>query len=238
MSVSGSVSGGIAALKDLHLRTVLVENGRAGAAIVAPAGEGYASSVGLLLDRVSAWTGVALPVLSPDDLPPETIRRYNLILLGNAPDNALVRRLLWERWLLDTWYPGDGTFVVRSIHNPFGLGTNVLFLGGENPESVRAAAAKFLDTLKPGPPLAAGWTMAFETDRRGQPVSEEAIRGAIERADTAMKFQNGRSLISGAAGMAHRYYDTGQEGWAELFKIHIQKHMDMGALGTDMHMAL
>ena len=60
MSESGSVSGGIAALKDLHLQTVLVENGRAGAAIVAPAGEGYASSVGLLLDRVSALTGVAL----------------------------------------------------------------------------------------------------------------------------------------------------------------------------------
>ena len=231
-------SGGepIAKLKDMHINTVLAEHGQARAMIVAPAARGYAAIAELLRDNIGDLSGAQLPIRTPADLESEDVQRSHLILIGNAQDNSLVRRLVWERWVFDTWYPGDERFVVRSVHNPFGHGKNVIFVGGENHKTVRAAADSFLGMLKPGDPLRVGWIMAFETDKRGEPLAASTIQRYSERADKALGFKNGRNLISTAAGMAKRYYSTGQEGWAELFKIVMAKHKALGSPGMGTHM--
>ena len=226
----------ITKLKDLRIRTVLVENGQAKAIIVAPSADAYAAIAGTIRNRVKALAKAELPVKSPDDLTADDLRQFNIILLGNAPDNPFVKRLIWERWLFDTWYPGDEGFVIRSIHNPFGYGKNIIFIGGENPAPVRAAAEKFLGMLKHGDPLAVGWIMTFEADKRGTPVTEDAIKKYTKSADEMLGFKNGRRLISLAASMARRYYGTGQEGWAEIFKIVMQRHQAIGAPGMGTHM--
>ena len=225
----------ITALKDLNLQTVLAEQGEPRTTIVAPGGEGYREVADRIRARVRDLAGTELPVAQPADSSYDVLRTSNVLLLGNAPDNVLVRRMLWERWLFDTWYPGEEGFVVRSIHNPIGAGTNVIFIGGGDPEAVGAAAELFLASLAPGDPLSAGWIMAVENGRR-RPISDESIQEYTERADRALEFKNGRNLISGAAMTARRYYDTGQDGWAEVFKVYMDRHRKLGEPGMGTHM--
>ncbi|NOZ20193.1 MAG: hypothetical protein GXP25_03800 [Planctomycetes bacterium] len=226
----------ITKLKDLHRRTALVQGGQPRAVIVAPPAKGYADIATRVRDKIKELARVELPIKSPAEVNDDLLKQFNILLIGNAQDNDFVRRLVWERWIFDTWYPGDERFVVRSIHNPFGHGKNIIFIGGENPKTVRAAAEKFLGMLKPGDPLSIGWVMTFETDKRGGSLSEKTIKRYTERADKALGFKNGRNLISSAASMAKRYYSTGQEGWAKLFKIYMQKHKAIGAPGMGTHM--
>ena len=233
-SVPGSEK--ITELKPLYTQTQLVEDGRAQAIIVAPSGKGYRSAAERIQKHIRNLTETELPIRSPADLTAQDLEHFNIILMGNAPDNDFVRRLVWERWLFDTWYPADESFVVRSIHNPFGYGKNVIFIGGENPTTVGLASERFLSILDPGDPLAVGWIMSFETDKRGKPVTEEMIKSYTDRADQALSFKNGRNLISSAASMAKRYYDTGQEGWAELFKMTMRKHKAIEEPGMGTHM--
>ncbi|MDP6779284.1 MAG: hypothetical protein QGI83_21195, partial [Candidatus Latescibacteria bacterium] len=236
MSQAASGTEGITALKDLNLQTVLAEEGEPRTTIVAPDGEGYREVADRIRTRVQDLAGVELPIASPADSSYDVLRTSNVLLLGNAQDNPLVRRMLWERWLFDTWYPGDDGFVVRSIHNPIGAGTNVIFIGGGAPGAAGAAADAFLDSLDPGDPLAVGWTMRIgEEDQRKAP-DDGTIVEYTERADRALSFKNGRNLISGAATAARRYYDTGQEGWAEVFKVYMDRHKRLGEPGMGTHM--
>ncbi len=224
----------ITKLKPLYIQTQLVVDGQAQAIIVAP--KGYSPIAEQVQKHIKALTGVELPIKDPADLTAKDLEYFNVILVGNAPDNVLVQRLVWERWLFDTWYPGDETFVIRSIHNPFGHGKNIIFIGGENPTTVSMASEKFLGMLNPGDTLAVDWIMTFETDKRENPVTEEMIRSYTDRADQALSFKNGRNLISSAASMAKRYYSTGQEGWAELFKMTMRKHKAIDEPGMGTHM--
>ena len=226
----------ITVLKPMHLATTLVRDGTPGALIVAPPGEPYTPVVTLIRTRIRELGGADLPVRAPDGMADEDLSGTNLILVGNAADNALVRRLVWERWILDTWYPGDETFVVRSVHNPLGRGKNVIFIGGENPGTTRAAARAFLDHLEPGDPLETGWLMLFESEERGSAVTPDSIEQHTQRADQALGFKNGRNLISSAAAMARNYYKTGRTGWADLFKMVMDRHKAIGAPGMGTHM--
>ncbi|NLF16877.1 MAG: hypothetical protein GX595_06415 [Lentisphaerae bacterium] len=228
----------ITVLKDLHLTTTLVAGGAPRAAIVSPPGSPWGAVAVDLRDRLRGLSGVDLAILAPGALTAEHLATLNLVVLGNAADNDLVRRLYWQRWLYDTWFPGDSRHVVRSIHDPFGHGTNVIFLGGENAAAVSAAAASFVARLQPGEPLSVGWVMAFEgaDGRREGPVSAAELASCRERAAKALEFKNGRNLISMAAAMARRYYETGQDGWAEAFLIAMRAHRDLGEPGMGTHM--
>jgi len=226
----------ITVLKDLNLETALVRQGQAKALIVAPAEPGYQAVAELIREGVGKLAPAGLPIRAPEHVTEADFAQSNLILIGNAADNPLVRRLVWERWILDAWRPGEQSFVVRSVHNPFGHGTNVIFVGGENPTTVRAAAEKLLSSLTPGDPLAAGWLMTFETDKRGDPVTEETRKHYAERAEGMLSFKNGRRLISSAASVAKSYYRTGQEGWADIFTMTMRKHREIGAPGMGTHM--
>ena len=226
----------ITSLKPLHLTTTLTRDGQPRAMIVAPPEDAYAAVTALIRDRVRELGRVDLPVRTPTDVAAEELSRTNVILVGNAADNALVRRMVWERWILDTWYPGDETFVVRSVHNPLGRGGNVIFIGGENPETTGAAARAFLGRLEPGDPLEAGWLMLFESDERGGEVTPDTVKHHTQRADQALGFKNGRNLISSAAAMARNYYQTGRAGWADLFRVVMERHKAIGAPGMGTHM--
>ena len=227
---------GITKLKDLHLKTVIAQGGKPQAIIVVPSPPGYAAVADIVQEAVEKLAGVTLPVKQPTQITEQDLKRFNLIVLGNVPDNELVRRLYRERRIADVWHPFDERHVVRSIHNPYGHGKNILFIGGENPVPVRAAAEKFVKMLKPGDPLTIGWVMSFETETRAAALTEKQIQAQTEQAKKMLGFKNGRSLISKAAGAARNYYTTGQDGWAEVFKICMRHHKAIGAPGMGTHM--
>ena len=89
----------ITVLKDLHLTTTLVAGGAPRAAVVSPSGASWGAVAVELRDRLRGLSGVDLAILEPGALTAEHLRQLNLIVLGNAADNDLVRRLYWERWL-------------------------------------------------------------------------------------------------------------------------------------------
>ena len=149
-------------LKPLYLETVLVNEGTAAGAIVAPAA--YGGQAAAVNAAIKACTGTELPVVSDDavGLPFD----QNIVAIGNRSTNRFIG-LLYERYytILDLRYPGPGGYVVRTLHNPVGGGHNVVFLGGSDAAGVQKAAAAFSKRISEtprAPALTLPWLMEIE----------------------------------------------------------------------------
>ena len=151
-------------LKDLHLPTTLVSAGKAAISIVVPASGVYEAEGTAIQRAVAKMTGVTLPVANDESPEAEVPVKGNLILLGNRSTSRTVN-LLYDQFytLLDLKYPGPGGYVVRTLHNPFGNGFNVILVGGSDAVGVRAATKDLVDRLAAQPyardDLSLGWTM-------------------------------------------------------------------------------
>ena len=138
------------ALKDLHLQTDLVRGGEANVTVVKPAGGSYDGEAARIAEAIRGSSGVAVPVVSDDSPAAAVPVAGNLIVLGNRSTNRTIGELYTRYFtLLDLRYPGPGGTVVRTLHNPFGDGWNVVFVGGSDAEGVRAAAEVFVQELRP-----------------------------------------------------------------------------------------
>ena len=153
-------------LKEQHLETELVRDGQPHITIVASDGI-YGAQAERIRETVEGLTGVRLPV-AEDDLSTGTMPiEGNLILLGNRSTNGVIGEL-YNRYysLLDLRYPGQGGHVVRSLHNPFGNGCNIVLIGGSDLAGVEAATGAFVEKLSQGEGtegrLAVGWLMEIE----------------------------------------------------------------------------
>jgi hypothetical protein len=158
-----------AELKELHLETELVRNGEANVTIVASDGT-YGAQAERIRETVEALTGVRLPIAADDSRIGTVPIEGNLILLGNRSTNRLIGEL-YNRYycLLDLRYPGPGGHVVRSLHNPFGNGRNIILIGGSDVAGVEAATEAFIEKLSQEEGtdgrLAVGWLMEIELNR-------------------------------------------------------------------------
>ncbi|MGD9494777.1 MAG: FG-GAP repeat domain-containing protein [Armatimonadota bacterium] len=161
-------------LKDLHLQTDLVRGGEAQVTIVAP--ERYQAQSEAIARAIEAITGVRPAVVRDDDrvaaVPPDTGHLdRNFICLGNRSTNAMIEEL-YNRFytLLDLKYPGPGGYEVRTCHNPFGDGHNIIFVGGSDDAGVEEAAQWLVGALRNAGgqrgELTIGRLMEIETDLR------------------------------------------------------------------------
>ena len=134
-------------LKDLHLVTQLVEAAEPEICIVAP--EPYSAQGKAIQVVIKQITGVVVPLLTADSSLPVPCLKTNLILLGNRSTNRVIS-CLYDRGFtfLDLKYPGREGYVVRSLHNPFGDGHNVLFAGGSDLMGVKASTIALIGILK------------------------------------------------------------------------------------------
>ncbi len=135
-------------LKDLHLRTDLVSAGTATCAIVAPASGLYGAEAARILDTIRGASGVEVPIVTDDSEAAAVPIRQNLIVLGNRSTNGAIGRLYDLHYCLtDLKYPGEGGYEVRTLHDPFGDGRNVVIVGGTDAAGVAAGAAAFVEHL-------------------------------------------------------------------------------------------
>ena len=141
-------------LKDLHRRTDLVRGGQARVAIVAPESGAHACEAHRIQQAIEEQSGVRVPIVADapstdaSSGPSVTPVSGHLITLGNRGTNRLLEELYNRHYcLLDLRYPGTGGHVVRSLHDPFGDGANVLLVGGSDPTGVAAATDVFVDRL-------------------------------------------------------------------------------------------
>lgn len=134
-------------LKDLHLVTKIVEGNKPAITIITP--RLYASEGRAIASAVQLITGVTIPVVNSDSAQTVIPFNDNLILLGNRSTNKVIGILYDQAYtFLDLKYPGAGGYVVRSLHNPFGNGRNILFAGGSDVEGVRAATASLIELIE------------------------------------------------------------------------------------------
>jgi len=136
-------------LKNLHLETTLVKNGAPAAVIVAPKTGFLGTQANQIAAKIHSLTGATLEIISDQTAPEEVLKGRNVIALGNMANNHFIEHL-YRQWqvILDPTYPGKGGYVVRSLHNPYGTGRNVIFVGGSDDAGVAAAADAFGRLLK------------------------------------------------------------------------------------------
>lgn len=221
----------IKALKKLYLTTNLVESGHARAVIVAPRGGRYAAQVSLVRERIRRLTGVSVPVYGDDTVPEALLKEKNVIALGNMSTNRFIARLYCQ-WqvILDLKYPGNGGYVVRSLHNPYGTGHNVIFLGGSDDAGVVEAAHLFADSLQGNRSLKVGWLMKI---RLGKGMTPPVIGAYLQKWNVQSWSDSRRTATDGTttgydpatffgwnpisiAGAL--YYLTGKAEYLETFK--------------------
>jgi len=153
-------------LKDLHLRTELVKDGKPNAAIVAPKSGIHAEQADRIQRVCRELTAVEIPI-TDDESPGAAVPiKSNLIVLGNRSTNKTIEEL-YNRYytLLDLRYPGPGGHVVRTLHNPFGDGHNVLFVGGSDTNGVASAADVFAKKLRQMGATTVGWLAEIQLGR-------------------------------------------------------------------------
>ncbi|UCD30041.1 MAG: hypothetical protein JSV03_06080, partial [Planctomycetota bacterium] len=99
-------------------------------------------------EAIKKLTGVKVPLANGQSTAPVIPIEGNLIVLGNRSTNAVIAEL-YNRYytFLDLRYPGPEGYVVRTLHNPFGNGHNVIFIGGSDTIGVNRATDVFVEKL-------------------------------------------------------------------------------------------
>ncbi|NLB97650.1 MAG: hypothetical protein GX785_18305 [Armatimonadetes bacterium] len=203
-------TGRIRTLAPIRAETVLVERGET-AALVSPARDGYREVAEGLRGDLSRLTGVEWPPAVDGDEWQDSRGASDLIALGHAGNNRLLRRLHDLRYLADSDYPSEGARVV-SIHNPFGDGRNVLAVLGRTREVCARGAEQLREvvTERDGRWLVEG-RLLIQTPRPKTPDLDEMLRAgrAVRRA------RSGRpSAFLQALNCLNA---TGEERWARAF---------------------
>ena len=141
----------IGKLKTLYPRTVLVRNGAPRSVIVIPEGEAWTALAERLQGALRQSTSATAPLRRDTDivkdwrLRKDAFAHDTLVALGNVNNNALLAWLYGEGYAMaDSLYPGPGGHVVRTVHDPFAKGVNVLVLAGSDAAGVKTAVDVFL----------------------------------------------------------------------------------------------
>ena len=224
----------------LCLETPIAAAGQAQAVIVAGAGAAVRQAAEWLQGAVRGKSGVVLPIVDHDRWMAGEYTAKHAIAVGNMLRNKLSERLycLWYTFE-DAWYPGAGGWAVRSVHDPWGTGKNVIVLAGSDASGTRAAVDAFAEMLPEGADLRLGHVIRA----RMIPEVEEGIRRAVGRvgveyAQKSLPRRSQRSLMSSAARAGMSYARSGDPERARMMLVYLLEHKRRPELGHDTHMEL
>jgi len=212
---SSSLPGRITRLKDLNLTTVLCESGRPAATIVIPDDGAYRAMAEEINARIRQCARAELPV-AVNKLPGELLPRGDVIAVGNLANNPFIEKLYFQWFCFtDRWYPGEGGYEVRSIHNPYGTGTNVILLGGSDERGTTEAVHRFCALIKPSNRLSLGWLLDLRLGQNLKPAEDK------DRAPPLLRlFTDGLEMPLGyneTSRLGLMYYRTGDGRYISKF---------------------
>ena len=141
----------ITELKPLYPATEIAIEGRARAAIVCPESEELRGIASALSARIAELSGARLELLTDTSVVSEdwqidhqALAGRNLVALGNCNTNRLLAVLWGDGYVrADSIYPGLGGYVIRTVHDPFANGVNVLVLAGSDVAGTERAVDEF-----------------------------------------------------------------------------------------------
>ncbi|MEA3399759.1 MAG: PQQ-binding-like beta-propeller repeat protein [Armatimonadota bacterium] len=169
-------------LMPLHLDTPIVDGGEPRAVICHADDRAWSEAARVVQTAVRQATGAELPMVTDGALSFEEADGQSVILLGHLDNNRHVARLYHNFFVcLDTAYAGADGYVIRSVHDPWGEGHNVLLVGGSTAEGTARAAEAFAEVIADAPAgdsLTLGRQMVLEIG--GEAMTAEERDAAIE----------------------------------------------------------
>jgi len=140
--------------KPLFPDTTLVEGGEARAIIVAPQDVEWAAIAAEVASAIKEATGVALPIVTDDEVTDEDLAETNAIVVGSIVNNmALLYPYSHQLTFADGVYPGNGGYEVRTVPDPWGTGRNLICLGASDIAGARAGVEALRPYLTEGETL-------------------------------------------------------------------------------------
>ena len=194
----------IEALKDMHLVTDL----RAGAQIAAPEGPEWQAVAARLQGVLGHATGLATRYADLKD--------GHLVALGNAMNNPVLMALYRRKYaFVDDFYPGGDGYVLRTVHNPEGMGHNALIVGASTPDGARAAVDRLEALLGDG---RLGYVNVAQSETHGALLPDFTTEAFRERMEAGFRGNAGRGPIEQGItlGLAHHF--THDMNCARMFR--------------------
>ena len=219
----------ITKLKNLFLDTPLALNGRPACCIASPQGPKYAELATMIQRSILKASGVTTPVKTADKITDADFRGTNLILLGDLASNRAIGRLVFDAFIACQSGGPEG-HVVQTIHNPFGYGRNVIFLGGANPEETRRSVRAFLPFIKPGKSVSVSHIRLIgmsKTPERHGPEFQRVYKRFVRqmRKKPKISVRDFVLLMRRTHVAGQRFNRTGSPGWLAVFKAGIETCM-------------
>lgn len=219
--------------KPFVLDTVIVDHSRANAVIVAPESSEYHSLAMKVQAAVRKASGVDIPIRS--DALFAHIRgelkgsfpATHIILIGNQASSGLVTYLCYMGYcIVDTSYPGTGGYLVKTIHDPWGTGANVILLSGSDFTGVSRAVDRFCSDLPTGDTLIIPRTFRAEFSKEAMKANPSLLSDlsddeiAAQVRDAAAAFRSGvqGGVFNPITRAGTAYLLSGYEGYAKLFR--------------------
>ncbi|MBM4046617.1 MAG: hypothetical protein FJ279_16015, partial [Planctomycetes bacterium] len=209
-------------VKPLCLMTKLLE-----AAVVVPP-ELKESAAGLLANPPLAGNK---PAIWPPTLPLDSSTHW--LLIGNLNNNpAFLRFYSHSCGQADAVFPGEGGYLIHTVHDPFGTGKNVVLVGATDAAGAKRGCDELAAMLGAKPELGHAIKVAPSEDVRKRfgslfrEPSEPDIEKAAAGARSAMDGGGARGIVSTAAASGLNYSRTGLLGWAKRFKAMLFAYED------------
>ena len=196
-------------LKDLCLETDLSKE----VLVVPPEGEAGEKTGQRVARALGGGAEVRLEVGEED------WEAAHIVAVGNVFTNRAIRHLgmHFYAWT-DEYYPGGEGYEVRTVHNPFGKGRNVVLLGGSTPEGVERAVSDFLGVLeRKGPRLGRINRSVSRHNPESPPVEAEA-RKIVDTVNEQVALSGSQGPLRRMVDHAMLYYLSGQEVWGRMFR--------------------
>ncbi len=217
-------------LKDFCLETDLSKD-----VLVAPP-EGEAGRK--LAERIAQALGKGAEVRPACEVTEEDYGRASIVTLGNVFNNGVIKHLgmNFYSWT-DHYFPGEDGYEVRTVHNPYGTGRNVVLLGGSTEAGVERAAGEFLKVLERDGLCLGRINRVVSRHLPEQPPSEAEARQAIERVQEQVALSGGQGPLRQMVDHGMLYYLTGQDVWGEMFRQEFLFFIDLAHRAGDWALA-
>ena len=204
-------------LKTFYTEVAIAHGGAPNCLLVVPPGDEYAQVGAKIAAAIKQVSGAEISVQDASKVPVSTLMSSNAILVGYFANNPLVERIYDEHYVcLDKGWPGEGGYVVRTVHDPLGVGTSFVYIGGADVASANEAADYFISTLPEQGDISYPHTVKVVLPGGAAPYKSnpETIQSRIDGA----KGKNFRAVAHALNGAAVGYYLTGNPDNVEIFK--------------------
>lgn len=201
-------------LKEMYLQTDLAAGGAASCIIAIPTDPAYGPLASRVADAVEQHVGVRPPVRPANVQPESEMTARHLIALGVFANNPVIERL-YHAGLVNcdwSWPTGQQSYELRTVHNPWLNGRNVICLSSVSSDGCAAAVDRFAAIL--ASQAGSAVEPLIEVSPAPAPPSAAQVDALLQRiaAETSS-----RSMGGIVVSHADSYFTSGQPPWARLF---------------------